>query len=297
MMSTRDASSSPGLRVEFLGTGGAITTPRPGCHCRVCAQARERGVPYSRGGPSLFVHGPDVLIDTPEEIKDLLNRSRVERIQACLYSHWHPDHVMGRRVWEALNMDLRGWPPQHRQTTIYLPQQVAEDFRHRLGTWEHLAFLERVGVVRLAELRDGESVVLDGTRITPFRLAEDYVYAFVFEGAGRRVLIAPDELHGWTPSASLHGVDLAVLPMGVVEVDPLTGERRVPAEHPVLRMEATFAQTLEIGRALAARRVILTHVEEMDGLSHDDLGDIAARLRRDGLNLAFAHDTLIVEVD
>ena len=57
------------MQVEFLGAGGAITTPRPACTCRVCAEAREKGVPYSRTGPSLFVHGPDVLIDTPGGIE------------------------------------------------------------------------------------------------------------------------------------------------------------------------------------------------------------------------------------
>lgn len=91
------------MKVEFLGTGGAISTPRPLCSCRVCVEARKLGVPYSRGGPSVFVHGPDVLIDTPEEARDELNRSRVTNVNACLYSHWHPDHVMGRRVFESLN--------------------------------------------------------------------------------------------------------------------------------------------------------------------------------------------------
>ena len=50
------------MRVEVLGSGGAVTIPRPGCSCRVCVEAREKGVPYSRTGPSVFVHGPDVLI-------------------------------------------------------------------------------------------------------------------------------------------------------------------------------------------------------------------------------------------
>ncbi|MBI2846110.1 MAG: hypothetical protein HYX86_06160, partial [Chloroflexi bacterium] len=82
------------MQIEILGSGGAITTPKPGCFCRVCVPAREKGVPYSRTGPSLFVHGPDVLIDTPEEIKQQLNRSRVKQIRAAFYSHWHPDHTM-----------------------------------------------------------------------------------------------------------------------------------------------------------------------------------------------------------
>ena len=220
------------MQIEILGSGGAITIPRPGCTCRVCTEARTKGVPYSRGGPSFFVHGPNVLIDTPEEIKDELNRSRVTHIDGCFYSHWHPDHVMGRRVWESRNMDWRTWPPHHETTDIYLPEQVALDFRTRLASWEHFSFMEHQGTVRLHELQDGDTVTLNGTRITPFRVAEDYVYAFLFEDGVQRVLIAPDELFGWTPPDFVHGVDLAVIPMGLPEIHPLTGKRLIPAEHP-----------------------------------------------------------------
>lgn len=273
------------MRVEFLGTGGAMPMPRPGCGCRVCVEARQRGVPYSRGGPSLFVHGPDILFDTPEEIRDLLDRARIGRVAACFLSHWHPDHVMGRRVFESLNGDWRAWPPRHRTTDVYLPQQVAVDARHRLATWDHLAFLESQGLIRLAVVADGESVAVGGVGVRPFRLAEDYVYAFLLEERGKRVLIAPDELHGWSPPDWLRGtrLDLAVLPMGICELDPFTGERRMDPDHPLLRIEATLPQTLEMVRALDVARVILTHVEEPDELGHDDLTRLAARLRAAGL--------------
>lgn len=283
------------MKIEFLGTGGAVTTPQPLCGCRVCVEAREKGVPYSRSGPSVFVHGPDVLMDTPEEIKAQLNRSEVGQVPACLYSHWHPDHTKGLRVWE-MNLDWRNWPPENKRTDVYLPEQVGRDFRERLGLWEELAFLEERGVVRVFELPDGEGVTLNGTRIRPFRVAEDYVYAFVFEEDGKRVLIAPDELNGWHPPEWVRGVDLAVLPMGVVEFDPFTGERRIPEEHPVLESEATFDETLEIVRELDAGQVILAHVEEMDGLGHDDLQRLQRRLQADGLNVSFAYDTMTAEV-
>ncbi|MCD4684507.1 MAG: hypothetical protein K8S97_01035 [Anaerolineae bacterium] len=65
------------MQIEILGSGGAVTTPRPLCDCRICVEARQKGIPYSRTGPSIFVHGPDVLIDTPEESKLQLDRSRV----------------------------------------------------------------------------------------------------------------------------------------------------------------------------------------------------------------------------
>jgi phosphoribosyl 1,2-cyclic phosphate phosphodiesterase len=285
------------VKLEFLGSAGAGIIPRPGCECPVCAEARERGAPYARTGPALFVHGPDVLVDTSEDIAFQLNRSGLREIGAGLYSHWHPDHVMGRRVWELLNLEPRSWPPETRACTpIYLPAGVAADFREHLGGWEHLTHLEETGVVEIHEVPDGETIVLGETRITPFRLAEGFVYGFVFEEGGRRALVVMDELNGWAPPDWLRGADVAVLPMGVVEHDPFTGERRIDPQHPVLREEATFAETLAIADQLAAARVILSHIEEMDGLSYDDLARVERGLRADGRDLTFAYDTLTVEV-
>lgn len=283
------------MKIEFLGTGGAITTPNPGCNCPICSQARIKGVPYSRTGPSLFVHGPNVLIDTPEEIKQQLNRSTVKQIDACFYSHWHPDHVMGRRVWE-MNHDWRHYPAQDKQTEIYLPQQVALDFRRRLGTWDHLEFLQENKLIRLIQLVDGEVVTLNSIQIRPIRLAEDYVYAFLFEGEGKRVLVVPDELFGWKPTEEVKDVDLAILPMGVVEFNPFTKERVIPENHPVLSSEATFQQTLEVVKQLNAKKVVLTHIEEPDKLGYDDLCLLKKKLQSDGLIINFAYDTLMIDV-
>jgi phosphoribosyl 1,2-cyclic phosphate phosphodiesterase len=286
------------VRVEVLGSGGATTTPRPLCTCRVCTDAREKGIPYARTGPSLFVHGPDVLIDTPEEIKYQLNRSELSGIACCFYSHWHPDHTAGRRVFEELNIDWRAWPRAPRGTTdVYLPQQVAADFRERLGLWDHFEYLQTVErTVSLHELEDGETVSIAGVGIRPIRLAEDYVYAFLFDDGEKTALIAPDELNGWSPPLEVRGVDLAVLPMGISEFHPLTGERAIHPDHHVLRTEATFDETLDIVSQLDAKRVVLAHIEEMDQLGYDDLLEVEARLRSDGLEAMFAYDTLVVDV-
>lgn len=286
------------MRVEFLGTGGATTTPRPLCSCRICAEAREKGVPYSRSGPSIFVHGPDLLIDTPEEIKDELNRSQVTRIASVTYSHWHPDHTAGRRVLEEMNIEWRAWPREPRGTTdVYLPQQVAADFREQMGLWDHFQYMQNgVGTVAVHELTEGQEVTLGDSVVRPIRLAEEFVYAFLVAEGDRRALVAPDELHGWAPAADLQEVDLAVLPMGILEFHPLTKERLIHEDHPMLQLEATFDETLEIVRQLNAKRVYLTHVEEMDQMGFDDLRELESHLQRDGLPVSFAYDTLVVDV-
>jgi phosphoribosyl 1,2-cyclic phosphate phosphodiesterase len=279
------------LKVEILGSGGAVTIPRPGCSCRVCVEAREKGAPYARTGPSVFVHGPDVLIDTPEESKQQLNRSQVTRIGAGLYSHWHPDHTAGRRVWEARNFDFRSWPPRYETTPVYIPERVWADFEANYGLADQFRFLERQGTVKIHLLAEREPFELDGVRITPIPLDAENAHAFLFEGDGKRALVAMDETHGWTPP-DLGRLDLAVLPVGVFEHHPYTGERLIPEEFCKPPVKKTrYATALAMARALRAGRTVLSHVEEMDRMSHDELVQLGAA---DGWEPAF--DGLVVEV-
>ncbi len=293
------------LTLEFLGSGGAIRTPRPGCQCELCRGARTHGVPWARTGPSIFVHGPNVLIDTPEESAMQVDRAGITDIAAGFYSHWHPDHTAGRRMYETRNWDFRNWPPNQVCTPIYLPPQVADDFTVRLGLAENFAYLQSKGLVDV-RLFD-HPIDLGGWRITARPVAEAYVYLFLFEEIeverdlpgkrGRRVLVCMDELFGWTPPADLIGVDLAVLPKGLNEFHPITGERVIPTDHPVLQHEATFRQTLEMAETLQAKRLIFTHIEEPDQDSPPMLAQVAATLQSErGWDVTFAYDTLRVEL-
>lgn len=287
------------MRVEILGSGGAATIPRPGCGCRACATARVAGGRHVRTGPSVFVHGPDVVFDTPEEAKFQLERARIDEIGGCFYSHWHPDHTLGRRVWETRNGDFRTWPVEAKRpkvTDVYLPEQVALDHRAYLGGMAHLEFMRDRGWIRIHELVDGETVAIGATRIRPFRLVQSYVYGFELVDAGRRLLVVMDELNEWVPPDEVKGCHLVVLPMGICEHHPLTGERLIHEEHPILRYEATFAETLEIVDALDADQVVLHHIEELDQLTYDDLVLVEAEQRALGRPLTFAWDGLEVEV-
>ena len=100
-----------------------------------------------------------------------------------------------------------------------------------------------------------------------------------------------DETHGWTPTA-LGPLDLAVLPIGVFEHHPFSGERMIPEEFckPPVR-KTRYEQALGQVRALAPRRAVLSHIEEMDRVSHDELMRLGAA---DGWEPAW--DGLVVEL-
>jgi phosphoribosyl 1,2-cyclic phosphate phosphodiesterase len=286
------------LRIEILGSGGASIIPRPFCTCRVCVEAREKGVPYSRGGPCYFIHDINLLIDSPEDIGGLLVRSAIERVDHLLYSHWHPDHTMGIRFVES-NYTPWQWPPHPHNTQVYLPQQVAEDFKRYLGLAEQMAYFSERGYITPHYLTDGQTLSIADITIQPFRVAEAYVYAFLFSQNGKHILIAPDELYQWSPPDWLPPLELAILPAGLMEFNPFTDERIIPSDHPVLGHEATFVQTLEMVRQLKAKQTILGHLAEPDGLSYDDHTRLAQRLAQKQAELgvvSFAFDQQIIEI-
>lgn len=282
------------VKIEFLGTAGPMAVPRPLCKCEVCHQAREKGVPYSRSCPSLFLHGPNLLFDTSEDINMQINRSQITEVNGLFYSHWHPDHVMGRRVLEQLNANFVNHPPMNTRTNVFLPEQVGNDIKRFLGTGDHLEFLNNKGYIKIHIIADGNTVNFNDVEVTPFRLAENYAYGFLVQDSDNKILIIPDELSNWAPDNRFDGLDLAILPIGVLEYHPSTGERFVDVNHPVLKEECTFSETIEIIKKINPKKTLLTHI---NGFSFDDLKALEDRLKLEGLNIEIAYDTLLVDVE
>lgn len=282
------------MKFEILGSGGATTIPRPGYRDAINAEARTKGVPYQRRGPSVFVHDVNILFDTPEDINESLNRADIESIDHCFYSHWHPDHVMGRRIFEQVNWDLRG--SNNKVTQVYVPVRVREDMEKFLGTWDHLEYQQSVGLIHLHIMESGESVRINDLVITPMPLAEEYVFAYMLEEGNTRAWIAMDELVGWSPSPQVANLDLAILPSGVCEFHPLNNERRLEADDPVLTTEMRFERTLEVIGQMAPKQAVLIHLDEPDGISYDDGLALSNQLQVLGLPIIVSWDGLQIEI-
>lgn len=281
--------------LEILGSGGATTIPKPLCNCRVCSEAREKVYPYKRTAPSLFLHGPDILFDTPEEIKYQLERSQIKNIDACFYSHWHPDHTAGIRVWEC-NKSQRQIPNFVRTTPIYMADYVDATFDVRRGLNEQIDFMAKQGFVEKHVIPEGETVSINGADITPFRLYEDYASGFDIRLNGKKILLIIDESFGWNPPEKYQNYDIVLLPSGVVKHHPISGEQQVADDHPILVREPTFEHTLEMIKKLKAKRLILGHFEEGDRLSHGDWQKVQADLMFKGIHVDIAIDQMKIDL-
>jgi phosphoribosyl 1,2-cyclic phosphate phosphodiesterase len=291
-------SSEERMKLEVLGSGGAVSTPKPFCACATCAEARKGGPKDSRYGPSVFIHGPDVLIDTPEEIFVQLNRSNIRGIAACLYSHWHPDHTSGRRIFE-MNKDWINYPATNKATRIIVTEKIAETFSNSLGLKGHFDFLASMGLVAMETIGNSEACEVNGYRITPIQLGQDYSFGYDISGGGKRILVVMDELKFWKPGKAVidTSYDLVYLPLGIVDVNPITNERTIDPNHSILEDEQTWQETLEYAKALNAKRFVLGHVEEPDGIGYgmgERLGAHCSRIT--GKEITIAYDTMECEI-
>ena len=280
------------MKWTILGSGGCMVIPKPLCQCRVCQQAREKGVPYARTGPSAFLHDINLLIDTPAEIAGQLNRSLIRRVDYLILTHLDPDHVEGLRVVEQITLDFRTWRAYpEKQICLLLPEQLSERIREIRSQYGPLIdFYQQSGFVRLM-LFQGE-VQINNVQITaiPVDHGSHIACVYVFEKAGRRIVYAPCDVKPFPEHRTVvQQPDLLVIQPGIFE-SGLKHRFKYPTDHVSRTALYTFEQTLELATRIEARKVLFVHLEEYWNRSYDDY----CALESDGIR--FAYDGMQINV-
>src|SRR2546425_12257141 len=73
----------------FLGTGGADCTPRVGCLCDLCSEARQKKGRYSRNGRSVFFTGVNVVFGSPEDISPSIESVGINSVVLLFTFYWN----------------------------------------------------------------------------------------------------------------------------------------------------------------------------------------------------------------
>jgi len=286
------------MELLILGSGGSIVTPRPGCPCRICVEARVKGVPYSRSSSSMFLPDIRLLIDTPAEISSQLNREGIGNIDYIFYTHWHPDHTLGLRIVETMNVFwlgklVRGDEPK-KKIRICALSRVFVDLKNVYGKFfDHY---EGLGLIEMTELKGGELFPIGDYIITPFEV-EHPNYAstiFLIESAGKRAIYGPCNVKPFTSDPRLQNPDLLILG-SVYPSGPLKEGITIPLDNR-LRKEGQFSmdEAIELVKSLRALRAVFTHLEEEWGRSYDDYKAIEEENRKH--NIHFAYDSMKIHV-
>ena len=269
-----------------------MVIPKPLCRCRICQEARKKGIPYARTGSSAFLHDINLLIDTPAEIAVQLNRSHIRSIDYLILTHLDPDHVEGLRVVEQITLDFRSWLAYpEKQICLLLPEQLGEGIKKIRSQYGSLVdFYRRSGFVRLM-LFQGE-VQINKVRITaiPVDRGSQLAFVYVLEKSGRKIVYAPCDCKPFPEyRTEVQQPDLLVIQPGIFE-SGLKHQFKYPVDHISRTTLYTFEQTLELAARVEAREVLFVHLEEYWNRSYDDY----CALESNGIR--FAYDGMQVNV-
>lgn len=108
------------MKIKFLGTSAGWPLPRLGCRCQICT-SRD---PKDTRTRSQILIDDKVLFDAgPDTYQHLINRAlTVDKLEAVLVSHEHPDHIMG--FWDLPHLYDHG-----HKINLYVTQSVLNGIR------------------------------------------------------------------------------------------------------------------------------------------------------------------------
>jgi phosphoribosyl 1,2-cyclic phosphate phosphodiesterase len=255
------------MRIHFLGTGGAEGIPAMGCECNHCARARQEGgrLVRQRSAVLFSLPGYELLLDTPPDIRELLETHDARTIDGIFLTHEHFDHAGGLEEFLYWNKDVDLFAESH----VY--QRL-----NRVNSNDRLA-----DVTFHFAIHPGLSIRFNDFSFTPFEVRHS-VPCFglaIFEGQ-RLVAHAADSDRRLSNYARrlIQGADVLI-------VNTPFFEPREEEAH--LSVQEAITMKDELG----VHKVILTHANHSN-LPHDELEAYVAQFE----GIIVAYDGLIVEV-
>jgi phosphoribosyl 1,2-cyclic phosphate phosphodiesterase len=282
------------MEITILGSGGCTVIPKPLCQCGICREAREKGVPYARTGPSIFIHDEKLLIDTPAEISQQLNQNGIDQLQYLMFTHLDPDHVEGIRVVEQIALDFRDWQAyEEKRITLLLPEPLDRDI-YRLQSFygSLIRFYQEQGYVSCIPFKYRMNVEDSQILGIPVQRGQQTVFIYVITKMGRKLVYAPCDIRPFPESRpEVQDADLLVIQPGIFE----TGLKHgfiYPEDHISRATLYTFEQTLALAQRIRSRQVLFVHLEEYWNRGHDDY----SAMEKEHKGIRFAHDGMRINL-
>ena len=258
------------LAIRVLGSGTSSGVPTIGCSCDVCRSTDPRD---TRLRPSILIRytAPgvptrNILIDTTPDFRAQMLATRIDRLDAIIYTHGHADHILGLD-------DVR--PFNYRQGTIpiYAAPETFDVIR-RVFSYAFEPKERGTAVPQLqVNLIGDDPFDVFGLRFEPVPVihGREKIYGFRFDNAA----YLTD--HSEVPESSiakLAGLDVLFL-------DAL--------RHKIHPTHSTLAASVDSALRIHSKRTFFTH------MCHDIQHAATEKILPDGVFLAY--DGLEIEVN
>ena len=250
----------------MLGTGTSCGVPFIGCHCPVCLSEDPKD---KRCRSSILIEkgNTKVVIDTGYEFRLQCLRSGVERLDGVLYTHAHPDHLVGLDY-------LRAFYREEKSVDIWGSKGTID----RIKTLYPYVFkpFSNDGLPHLSPHIASQGV--------PFLVGEiEFIPFFMTHG--------PMESTGYRFGNCAYVTDVSDIREEenlkyLENLDVLIIDALMEKKHP---SHLSFGEACEIGKKCGAKRVYFTHISHT--MKHVDI-----ERKYNGIAKP-SYDTMTVEVD
>lgn len=267
--------------VDILGSGGFLVSPLPLCNCKVCSYSRK--LPENRrSGPSIYIHDLSLMIDTPEGVQGLIDKLKIFPLW-ILYSHWHPDHTLGHRVFEYLHYSCL----QEKQTpTVLMTKEIKNTFEKYVSS---LFYYQKKGFINIRKINAPFN--LKKGIIKPFLLKNGYCYAYLIKVDKKKILICMDHCRDLIMNKEFNNVNLLITNLGKIS----SQSDNKKCHNIDMKNVTDFTEdNLRIIKKINPKETVLIHIEPIWNLTHDDYKHLEKKYKK--YNIKFAFDGMRIDI-
>ena len=274
------------MKFRIIGSGGMYPSPVPHCHCKVCESARNGNEKDIRSMPALFVDDIKLLIDTPEDIFQTIEKNHIDDFDHISLSHRDPDHVRGIRLVEGMYFDWKNEVPKKTIDFFALPD-VIDNINEMNGNT--LDFYENV--LKVIKIDPCSEKMIDDVKIT---LLDNYtndqlhIANYVFEKDHKKLIYACCNAKPFRDFDLYQNADVLIISM--VDLTRIDNPNResYKFDNELFSIE----EVIELKKRYNIKRVICTHIDCNWGNTYEVLKEYEKEL--DGIE--FAYDGMLIEL-